>query len=48
LLGSRDSHRIGDGMPVSGWIQLLENAGFESTDVLLRDADEVILAARKP
>jgi len=49
LLGSRDAHLIGDeGMPVSSWIQLLKNAGFESIDVLLRDADEVILASSKP
>ena len=47
-LGSRDTPRIGDQMPVSGWIQLLNNAGFESIDVLLRDADEAILAATKP
>ena len=47
LLGSRDSPRIDDGMPVSGWIRLLKNAGFDSVDVLLRDADEVILAAAK-
>ena len=47
-LGSRDTPRIGDEMPVSGWIQLLNNAGFESIDVLLRDADEIMLAATKP
>ena len=47
-LGSRDTPRIGDEMPVSGWIQLLKNAGFDSIDVLLRDSDEVILAATKP
>jgi hypothetical protein len=35
-------------MPVSGWIQLLRDAGFGSIDVLLRDADEVILAAMRP
>ena len=48
LLGSRDSHLIGDGMPVSGWVRVLREAGFESIDVLLRDADEVMLAAAKP
>ena len=47
LLGSRDSH-LDEGMPVSGWVQVLRKAGFESIDVLLRDADEVILAAAKP
>jgi SAM-dependent methyltransferase len=49
LLGSRHSHLIRDEeVPVSGWIRMLRNAGFESIDVLLRDADEVILAAAKP
>lgn len=47
FLGPRDSNRIGDGMSVAGWIQLLKNAGFESIDVLLRDVDEVILASSK-
>ena len=47
LLGSRDSH-LDEGMPVSGWVRVLRNAGFESIDVLLRDADEVMLAAAKP
>ncbi len=48
LLGSRDAHRIGDEMPVSGWIELLRDSGFGSIDVLLRDGDEVMLAAMKP
>jgi SAM-dependent methyltransferase len=49
LPGSRDAQMIRDEeMPVSGWIQLLRNASFDSIDVLLRDADEVILAATKP
>jgi SAM-dependent methyltransferase len=47
FLGSRDSNRISDEMPVSGWIRLLKNAGFDSIDVFLRDADEVILASSK-
>jgi len=47
LLGSRDSQLI-EGMPVSGWVRILRDAGFESIDVLLRDADEVILGAAKP
>ncbi len=47
LLGSRDS-RLDDSLPVSGWMQFLKNARFESIDVLLRDGDEVILAAAKP
>ncbi len=48
LLGSRDTPRIGDEMPVSGWMQLLRDAGFGSIDVLLCDGDEVMLAAMKP
>jgi hypothetical protein len=47
LLGSRDSH-LDEGMPVSGWVRVSQNAGFESIEVLLRDADEVMLAAAKP
>jgi len=47
LLGSRDS-RLDDKMPVSGWVRILRDAGFRSIDVLLRDADEVMLAAAKP
>ena len=46
LLGSRDS-QLSEGMPVLGWVQILRDAGFESIDVLLRDADEVMLAAAK-
>lgn len=48
LLGPRPTDRIGDGMSVAGWIELLEQAGFGLVDVLLRDADEVIIAALKP
>ena len=47
LLGSRDS-RLSEGMPVSGWVRILRDVGFESIDVLLRDADEVMLATAKP
>jgi hypothetical protein len=47
LLGSRDS-RLNEGMSVSGWVRILTDAGFKSIDVLLRDADEVMLAAAKP
>ena len=46
-LGSQESH-VGDTVGVFGWIELLKNAGFECIDVLLRDADEVMLAAVKP
>jgi hypothetical protein len=34
-------------MSVGGWMPLLEHAGFEFTDVLLRDADQVVLGALK-
>jgi SAM-dependent methyltransferase len=47
FLGTRGSH-LEEGLPVSGWIQFLKNVQFESIDTLLRDADEVILAAVKP
>jgi len=47
-LGPRDNGRIDEGMSVLDWMKLLKNAGFESIDVLLRDADEVILAGAKP
>ena len=47
LLGPSDAHRIGDQMPVAGWIRLLERAGFGLSDVLLRDADQVVIGALK-
>lgn len=47
LLGSRQANRIGDDMSVTGWIQLLERAGFSLIDVLLRDADQVAIGAVK-
>jgi hypothetical protein len=37
-----------DFLAVMGWVQLLQNAGFESIDILLRDAEKVVLAALKP
>ncbi|HKW00803.1 MAG TPA: class I SAM-dependent methyltransferase [Vicinamibacterales bacterium] len=45
LLSSGQTNRIGDGMTVAGWIGLLEEAGFARIDVLLRDAEQVILSA---
>jgi hypothetical protein len=45
LLGARDADRIGDEMTTAGWIRLLERAGFEHADVLLRDADQVVIGA---
>ena len=32
-------------MRVAGWIRLLERAGFDLIDVLLRDADQVVIGA---
>jgi SAM-dependent methyltransferase len=47
LLGSRDGRRIGDGLTVRGWIDLVAAGGFPTVDVLWRDADVVIFAAQK-
>ena len=47
LLGSRQANRIGDDMSVAGWVRLLERAGFGLVDVLLRDADQVVIGALK-
>jgi SAM-dependent methyltransferase len=47
LLGSADTERIGDGMSIAGWRRLLEGAGFGQIDVLLRDADQVVIGALK-
>lgn len=40
--------RIGDGLSVMQWVGLLTDAGFAPVDVLLRDAEKVVLAAVKP
>lgn len=40
--------RIGDQLPVMGWADLLREAGFQSVDILLRDAEKVVLAGVKP
>jgi SAM-dependent methyltransferase len=49
LLGDRHSDRIGDScITVAGWVTLLSNAGFEPIDVLLRDADGVVIGCLKP
>jgi len=45
---SDDGSRIGDGLSVMRWVGLLEDAGFESVDVLLRDAEKVVLASARP
>jgi len=47
LWGPRDGDRIDERMSVAGWIRLLERAGFSLTDVLWRDADQVMIGAQK-
>ena len=47
LLGTRPTGRIDDQMTVAGWLDLVRKAGFGTADVLLRDQDEVIVAAVK-
>src|SRR5215467_2846688 len=49
FLGDPDDRtRIGDELSVMRWVQLLTDAGFESIDILLRDAEKVVLAAVRP
>lgn len=45
LWGPRPSDRVDDSMTVAGWVGLAAGAGFTDTEVLLRDADQVIVAA---
>jgi SAM-dependent methyltransferase len=47
LLGTRDANRIDENLSAGGWTRLVQDAGFALTDVLLRDADQVIVAALK-
>jgi SAM-dependent methyltransferase len=47
LLRSGTGDRIGDTLSVAGWMRLLERADFEHIDVLLRDADQVVIGAMK-
>jgi SAM-dependent methyltransferase len=47
LLGSPEGSRIGDGMTVRGWIDLVARSDFQTVDVLWRDADVVVVAAQK-
>ena len=47
LWGPRDENRIDEGISVAGWSGLLERAGFTCVDVLLRDADQVVIGALK-
>jgi len=44
-LWDRSVNRLGDGLSVAGWVRLLERAGFGLIDVLLRDADQVVVGA---
>ena len=41
-------NRIGDKLSVMRWVDLLTDVGFESIDILLRDAEKVVLAGVKP
>jgi len=47
LFGHAEENRIGDRLSVLGWIGLLRAAGFDSIDVLSRDAEKAVLAALK-
>ena len=47
LLGTRPAGRIDDEMTVAGWLDLVRKAGLAASDVLLRDKDEVMIAAVK-
>ncbi|MGH8279255.1 MAG: class I SAM-dependent methyltransferase [Gammaproteobacteria bacterium] len=47
LMEPRAANQIDDSMSVAGWTRMLRRAGFALTDVLLRDADQVIIAGMK-
>ena len=47
LWGPRDDDRTGDVMTVAGWVGLFQGAGFEIIEVLLRDADQVVIGCVK-
>lgn len=48
-LGERaDKNRIDDKLSVLEWVRMLNDAGFERPDVLLRDAEKAVLIALKP
>jgi len=42
-----DQDHIGDGLSVMQWVGMLTDAGFASIDILLRDAEKVVLATVK-
>jgi len=49
FLGEPDGQdRIGDGLSAMQWVGLVRDAGFESVDILLRDAEKVVLASVRP
>lgn len=49
FLGDPDGEgHIGETLSVKQWIRLLADAGFESIDILQRDAEKVVLASVKP
>jgi SAM-dependent methyltransferase len=43
-----NQNRIGDGLSAMQWVGLLTDAAFESIDILLRDAEKVVMASAKP
>jgi SAM-dependent methyltransferase len=48
FLGEPGGHdRMGDGLSAMQWVDLLTDAGFQSIDLLLRDAEKVVLAGVK-
>ncbi len=49
FLGEPDGQdRVGDGLSAMQWVGLVTDAGFESIDILMRDAEKVVLASVKP
>jgi len=47
-LGDRNAPHVGDSLTVTDWTELAGDAGFVSTDVLLRDSEKVAIAAMRP
>ena len=47
LWGTRNAKSIDEDLSAGGWTRVLQSAGFALTDLLLRDADQVIIAALK-
>ena len=42
-----DHSQIGDSLSVMQWIGLLTDIGFKSIDILLRDAEKVVMAGMR-